>query len=324
MSTSRNQPPIAGAWRRCIHAVWAAAWGVVLAISGGCGTATDCHSETANRVTVVLTFDDGPLAADQSLDNASGASVELLDQLNAILDTLNRRGARAVFYIEGPGDDETGSAVQSLFADGLRSIHDQGHVLGYHAFNHDPAIWSQTLGPPFFGRTAMRSDLVQLTAYLDTTLEVVGANRLEWFTPVYRQPFGGSGISRSEAEAVAQELGWIYHGFVIDSVDWTDNLESDPTLTEGLPFETDTERVEFVRRRIRSGIFRNWDREVIDILFHVNAFTAANLDAWIDEIETAYSQKVDATIELEVPDCYLTTPDAQVDRTLVEDVIRGL
>ena len=77
-------------------------------------------------------------------------------------------------------------------------------------------------------------------------------------------------------------------------------------------------------RRIRSGIFRNWDREVIDILFHVNAFTAANLDAWIDEIETAYSQKVDATIELEVPECYLTTPDAQVDRTLVEDVIRGL
>ena len=71
------------------------------------------------------------------------------------------------------------------------------------------------------------------------------------------------------------------------------------------------------------------DRIAADVLEHgykanVNAFTAANLDAWIDEIETAYSQKVDATIELEVPECYLTTPDAQVDRTLVEDVIRGL
>ncbi|GJM24318.1 MAG: hypothetical protein DHS20C16_07330 [Phycisphaerae bacterium] len=285
---------------------------------------SDCSSDAPDQVTVVLTFDDGPLAADQPLTNASGASDELLQPLRAILDTLERRGVRAMFFIEGPGYDGAGDAGRDLFATGLRAIHDREHVMGYHAFDHDPAIWSQTLGPPLFGRVPMRADLVQLVAYIDSALATVDDNQNEWFAPVFRQPFGGSGISRSEAQIVAQEFGWIYHGFVIDSVDWTDNLESDPAVADGLPIQDETERIDFVRRRIRSGIFRNWDREVIDVLLHVNTFTATNLDTWIDEIETAYSQKSGATIVFDVPECYLTTPDSEVDRTLIEDLIAAL
>ncbi len=298
--------------------------GVAPVLVGGCGVGAACPSGSADQVTVVFTFDDGPLAADQTLANATNDSVELLQPLNSILETLDRRSVRAVFFIEGPGDEDTGEALQGLFANGLEAIHDRGHVLGYHAFNHDPAIWSQTLGPPFFGRIAMQSDLDQLIAYIDAALAMIDADRQDWFADLYRQPFGGSGVSRSEAQAVAQDLGWVYRGFVIDSVDWTDNLESDPALTDGLPFETEAERIEFVRRRIRSGIYRHWDCEVIDILLHVNAFTAANLDTFIDEVEAAYDQKTGATIVFDVPDCYINTPDAQVDRTLVEDLIRGL
>jgi peptidoglycan/xylan/chitin deacetylase (PgdA/CDA1 family) len=307
-----------GAWTAIVPTcVW------LFALVGGCGVGAPCPSNAADQVTVVLTFDDGPLAADQSLENASPAAVELLQPLRTILDTLDRRGARAVFYIEGPGSDDAGEALQSLFANGLEAIHERDHVLGYHAFNHDPAIWSQTLGPPLFGRVPMREDLDRLVAYVDAALAIVDADRDEWFSALYRQPFGGSGISRFEAQVVAQDLGWIYHGFVIDSVDWTDNLESDPGLVAGLPFDDETQRIAFVRRRIRSGIFRHWDREVIDVLLHVNTFTAANLDAWIDEIEAAYSQKAGAAIVFDVPECYLTTPDGTVDRTLVEDLLRS-
>ncbi len=297
---------------------------ILASILCGCGAAANCDNETPEQVAVVLTFDDGPLAADQSLEGASANSVELLQPLGEILATLDRRQVRAAFFVEGSGNAEIGEQVEGIFGDGLRMIHEGNHVLGYHAFDHDPAIWSQTFGPPLYGRVPIREDLDRLVDYIDLALESVDAEREDWFTPIFRQPFGGSGISRSEAQTVVQERGWVYHGFMIDSVDWTDNTESDPALADGLPFETEAERVEFVRRRIRSGIFRNWDREVIDVLLHVNAFTAANLDNWIDEIETAYSQKANATILFDVPECYITTPDARVDRTLIEDLIRGL
>ncbi len=291
---------------------------------GGCDVENTCESESADHVSVVLTFDDGPLAADQSFDGSTSESVELLQPLRDILMTLERRGVRAAFFVEGPGYDVIGDQVAGLFGEGLKEIYEYDHVLGYHAFNHAPAIWSQTLGPPLLGRVAMENDLDRLVAYIDDSLETVGGNQSEWFTPLFRQPFGGSGLSRSEAQTVAIQRGWVYRGFIIDSIDWTDNFESEPALADSLPFETKSERIEFVRRRIRSGIFRNWDRDVIDILLHVNAFTAANLDNWIDEIEASYAQTSNATITFDVPECYVETPDTTVDRTLVEEWIRGL
>ena len=304
--------------RGCIFAGVTSA--CLIAVAPGCGVRATCPGETAEQVTVVLTFDDGPLAADLLIDGAD--STALLRPLASILETLERRGARGVFFIEGPGGDVDGVRVVDDFAEGLRVIHDGGHVLGYHAFRHDPALWSQTLGFPLLGRAQMQSDLDRLVAYLDTALGMIGTNRDDWFTPIFRQPFGGSGLSRTEAQIAAQQRGWIYRGFVIDSVDWTDNIEADPGLAMGLPFETETERIDFVRERIRSGIYRNWDRDVIDILLHVNTFTSDHLDIWIDEIETAYAQRVGATIVFDVPDCYVTTPDATVDRSIVEAVVR--
>jgi peptidoglycan/xylan/chitin deacetylase (PgdA/CDA1 family) len=65
-----------------------------------------------SRRTVALTFDDGPLPG----------------STDRILDTLGELGVRAAFFV-------IGRHVQ-MWPDLVKRIHDEGHVVGNHTFNH--------------------------------------------------------------------------------------------------------------------------------------------------------------------------------------------
>jgi peptidoglycan/xylan/chitin deacetylase (PgdA/CDA1 family) len=305
---------------RCRFLIWPAVlW---LSAASGCGTDPLSHVEEKRATIVVLTFDDGPVAADV-LDPAGTQNMPtLLDPLNAILDTLAQRGLQAVFYVKGPGNRTAGVVLGDTFADGILSIHRAGQVLGYHAYDHDPAIWVRLPVPMSTVRDDMREDLDQLESFLDGLLGPRGLSRGAIFTRVFRQPFGGGGIAQCPAIEVAHERGWTYHGFRIDSVDWTDNADIDPALFVHLPIATEGERVEYVRYRLREGAERNRGLTVVDVLFHVNAFTARHLNDWIDELQTVFAEQTGALPTFSVPDDYLNNDDPVTDMSVICDLLK--
>jgi peptidoglycan/xylan/chitin deacetylase (PgdA/CDA1 family) len=294
---------------------------LLLLITMGCGTDPLCPIEEKRATVVVLTFDDGPVAADVADPAASPDPCTLLNPLHAILDKLQERDLRAVFYVKGTGNEADADVLSGIFADGILSIHRAGHVLGYHAYHHEAALWVRPPVPVSVVREEMREDLDRLEGFVDGVLGPTGFSRETVFTPIFRQPFGGGGIARLPAMEAAHELGWTYHGFRIDSVDWTDNADTDPTLFAHLPIATESDRVEYVRYRLREGAERNRERAVVDVLFHVNAFTAAHLDEWIDELDSAFEHQTGLPRTFGVPDDYLLEDDPAVDLTIICDLL---
>jgi peptidoglycan/xylan/chitin deacetylase (PgdA/CDA1 family) len=294
---------------------------VLMFTGSACVDPDACSSPVPNTTTLVLTFDDGPLPADVDLAATTLSDAELLTPLTDILDTLSARDIPAVFFIEGPGDAATGDVLLAPFGDGLALIHAGGHRLGYHAFAQQQDIWAPIVASPLTGREPMRRDLDTLNAYLDQALAPVELERVEVFAPIFRQPFGGFGTSALQAAAEARSRGWTYRGFLIDIADWTDNVEADPAIVEALPVATDADHLAYTLSLIRAGARRHAERAVVDVLLHVNRFTANHLDAMIDELDRAFTAETGRAVRFAIPNCYLTQDDLAVDRTLLLDAL---
>lgn len=124
----------------------------------------------ADQTTITLTLDDGPLAADVLPDDRSAPVEELLDPLLQILDVLERRGLKAVFYVVAPGDDR----LISTWTEGLQAIHAAGGTLGYHAFDHDALFWIDPLARRPDARAQILADYRQLQTFIDQALTPAG------------------------------------------------------------------------------------------------------------------------------------------------------
>jgi peptidoglycan/xylan/chitin deacetylase (PgdA/CDA1 family) len=298
--------------------------GIGLALFGICGCwegGHPCTPADGSGVHIVLTFDDGPIGAEIADPESSPDPAVLLSSLRQILDGLARQNARGVFYIEGPGSDAAADTLSGVFLEALTAIHDAGHVLGYHCFKHDYETWGAPIAAPVFGRLAMHADLDRLVRFLDTTLEAGGFSQSDFFLPIFRQPFGGLAVTHVQAMLAARDRGWVYHGYLVDSFDWITNAGTDPALVERLHIADEADHVRFVIDRLRQGIERNRERQVIDVLFHVNQFTAAHLDEFVAALQDEAASFSGRPVVFDVPDCYLQVPNGIVDRTFIEDFL---
>jgi peptidoglycan/xylan/chitin deacetylase (PgdA/CDA1 family) len=271
---------------------------------------------------IVLTFDDGPLPADLHPPIAGNTTEQLLEPLRAILLTLAQNGAPAVFFIEGPGQEALDSETHAAFALALGEIHAGGHTIGYHAYDQDPAIWIRPALCPVLAAMPMAADLDRLTRFLDEVAPEAGLQPDQLFEPVFRQPFGGLGISRTPAMLAAAARGWTYHGFRIDSADWMVNADTPRFLAE--PFEEmdESQRVELVVRRLRQGVRRNAGQAaVVDVLFHVNRFTGRHLQTWLDALEDETAAVYGLPAGFSVPQTYIRESDPVVDFSVLEELL---
>gem|GEM_PF-1149985 len=274
---------------------------------------------------IVLTFDDGPLPGDLARPPAEYSADELLQPLRAILDTLERNNATAVFFIQGPGEETLDAEGGAAFATALREMYDGGHTLGYHAYHADPAIWIRPCLFPPLAALPMSADLDRLVAFLDAVALPAGLEPDALFTPVFRQPFGGAGVSRVPAFLAAAARGWTYRGFRIDSADWAQNTDSFPIVAESFAALSEAQYVEYVVQRLQDGLRHTADelqREpgefaVIDVLFHVNSFTAAHLQTWVDTLQGEYQFLYGMTADFAVPEEYVRENNFFVDLSVV-------
>jgi len=274
----------------------------------GCGfTPLPVSNDAEGPINVVITFDDGPLSADTA-DTDS-----LLTPLQDILATLKSYGVQSVFYVKGPGTAERGEQVKTIFADGLRAIKNDGHVLGYHAYNHDVSVWEYSLTFGLANGEAMKRDLQELKTYVDSA-----AGPEISLSPIFRQPYGGGAIRWIEGLRVAGELGLTFHGFVIDSFDWTGNLDADPNLIARMPVDTDENHLAMIQQRFKDEALEHRNDETVDILFHVNHFTARYLGQMLDALKTSFFESSGREVVFTVPEEYLNQSNPWTDMAILE------
>jgi peptidoglycan/xylan/chitin deacetylase (PgdA/CDA1 family) len=284
---------------------------------GGCDNPPPCNSKSAEPVHFILTFDDGPFPADIA-DKEAATPEELLSPLRTILDTLSRRRVQAVFYTAGPGPDAA-AQLTDKFGDGIVAIHQSGHVLGYHAFAHFTYIWANPLLPPGISEPIMDADLDRLVGLIDTSLAPRSMSQGEMFSPIFRQPYGGVAMCSFEGEKIASRRGWAYHGYHIDGGDWLTNADADPAIRDRLGLQDEASSVAYVKSCLRAGAAKNQGCGAVDVLFHVNSFTARNLDIWIDELDAIVGAPLASSFvnsqspKFEVPDAYLHNSDGFID-----------
>jgi peptidoglycan/xylan/chitin deacetylase (PgdA/CDA1 family) len=260
---------------------------------------------------LVLTFDDGPLPADRPEDATE--IDELLAPLRAILDALADARARGVFFVSAGGIDAGDHDLLNAFGRGLVEIHAAGHVLGYHASRHEPSVWMPVGTPPQIALAGMSRDLDELQSIIDDALGLYALPQAMLFAPVFRQPYGGGVLFQGPGRTAARRRGWVYRGYAIDSGDWTGHADAPPAVVARLPVFDDVAHERFTRERLRSGVASTADRAVVDVLFHVNRFTARRLPDWLDELSAAASEFRGEAVEFAVPACYLAESDARVD-----------
>lgn len=306
---------------------------ILTAVITGCGIGlppfqdapTNCTPPDPSQLHLVLTFDDGPFPADRRF-TADDTPDTILASLDEILTVLERRQARAVFYIAvhvaEPADDDIVIKRADVFARGIQSIHDSGHVLGYHAFDHAGQIWANPIPLRALSIARMVADLAKLQAYIDFAIAPTGLSRDELFAPIFRQPFGGDGLCASAGHSAALQMGWTIHGCHVDSGDWTKNLNSDPAVLRRLHVATPDDELKFVRAQLRNGLDAADQRDLLDVQFHVNSFTAAHLDEWIDTLQQEIANQSGAQPILDVPDCYLTHSDPYLDPAIFRSMVR--
>jgi len=282
----------------------------------GCGFQWPRPQTEAEAVSVVLTFDDGPLSADASADHRGEAREALLDPLRQILNVLAMRNLQAVFYIAGPGPTSDAGALQPIWGEGVAAIHAAGHILGYHAFNHSAGIWVAPFEPPALTIEAMTIDLDRLEQYADQALWLFNLSRTEVFRPVFRQPYGGAIVSSREGCRVANERGWTCHGFLIDSLDWLVNADVAPDLRERVLSCAQADTVDVVLEQLRRGAAANGCEPVVDVLLHVNQQTADHLGEWIDTLTIAFAEQGRDAV-FEAPSVYLNTDMPWLDPSLL-------
>lgn len=282
-------------------------------VAAGCLPVAPCPDAAPNGgTTLVLTFDDGPLPADVARFDAPLDAAAALAPLREILATLRRRQLPAVFFVQGPRATTAPRELLAVYSAALFEIHADGHRAGYHGFAPDPRVWIQPLTPPVFAAGVMSRDFDRLETYLDAALAPTGLSRDAVFAPLFRQPFGGAGVSRTAGVLAAAARGWTYRGFALDSTDWIVNADAPLALlaVEELTVAAAAARV---AQRLAQAAGRLRDRPVVDVLFHVNHLTAAHLDEWIDALVSAFAELDGQPPVFDVPACYLSESDAAVD-----------
>lgn len=128
---------------------------------------------------IALTFDDGPSIYTER-----------------ILDTLERCGARATFYVCGKRIDEN--------KDTLKRAYDAGHEIGCHTWTH-PRL-------PSLSRDEIHRELTDTNEAIRTVIGVI--------PKTFRPPYGA--VS-DDVTAVAAELGLPVINWSVDPFDWNNN-----------------------------------------------------------------------------------------------------
>ena len=132
---------------------------------------------TDKRV-VLLTFDDGPKSADTLLP---------------MLDTLDRYEAKAIFFVNGYRVEKN--------PDLLKEIHDRGHAVGNHSWDHIP-----------LGKENSETVRDQIGRVQDIVRELTG-EAPRFFRPPHAS--GGEDVRR-----IAGEFGLLYMTWSNGSLDW--------------------------------------------------------------------------------------------------------
>lgn len=268
--------------------------------AAGCGL-VPASAVPAEQVEVVLTFDDGPLAADLG-------SIEL-DSLKGILEVLERRELQAVFFVAAPDDGK----LNDGWTDGLLAVKDGGHVLAYHAYDHGAAFWTDPFGDAGAAQALMEQDYRRLISFVDSSFGPTGYSSSELFARLFRLPYGGGITGTRDGPAVGQRLGWTCRGYALDSMDWVVHADVEPSTRDALVALAEGSAELLVLDRLYAGGRRLADRPVVDVLFHVNGLTAMHLDAWIDILVTSLTDGGVQHVHFDVPESYLEMTDPAVD-----------
>jgi peptidoglycan/xylan/chitin deacetylase (PgdA/CDA1 family) len=284
---------------------------------GGC-TKDLTSLEKNEPARIVITFDDGPLPADVADPEIVPERETLLVPLEKILDTLNAHDAQAVFYIKGPGTAKAGEILADIFFDGLNEIHSAGHIMGYHAYQHEPSIWGLPLQDSFLRQRKMRKDLQSLASYVETVTK--GEIKL---AEVFRQPYGGDRVCRIDGWTVATSMGLTYHGYDIDSFDWTENTDVNKEIIRDLPVITEEDHMNFIRKKFHEQAIRHADDAVVDVLFHVNHFTADHLGELIDLLREEFEHSTGRSVLFKVPKSYLKYSEPYIDTLILDYIFLG-
>lgn len=138
--------------------------------------------QTADGIRVALTFDDGPGA-----------------ETDDILDILRDADVRAVFCVVGKHVQQHPRLV--------RRIVREGHRLGNHSWDHDPAVWKRGMTA-----AAYEQDLARTSgAILDAAPEA----KISFF----RAPYGAWGAGHLAAR-VAADMGMTPLSWTLSTADW--------------------------------------------------------------------------------------------------------
>lgn len=134
--------------------------------------------ETTDKRVALLTFDDGPKSA---------------DTLGPMLDTLDKYGARAIFFVNGYRVEKN--------PDLLKEIYDRGHAVGNHSWDHIP-----------LGKEKPETVRDQIGRVQDIVEELTG-EAPRFFRPPHAS--GGDDVRR-----IAREFGLLYMTWSNGSLDW--------------------------------------------------------------------------------------------------------
>ncbi len=217
----------------------------------------------------ILTFDDGPLAAD--VVDVSGMSPEqMLAPLRRMLDTLRDHPdgpIEAVFYLRGPDYPWPRHPPRAVFEQGVQWMLAEGHHVGLHAYRHDPDLWWNWISRA----DEIKQDLDQCNEYFKPMLS--GGD-----LTVFRPPYLQGGIP---AWAWAQENGVKYQLVDIDTKDWKHHQDATFPRWENDP-------VGHRDHMLGTLPYRMWFHTLFpganDFLFHVSERTADFLRELIDKI----------------------------------------
>jgi peptidoglycan/xylan/chitin deacetylase (PgdA/CDA1 family) len=181
---------------------------------------------------VTLSFDDGPIPT---------------SALRSILDTLDRHGIKAEFYVLGKEVDSQPAAVKEIAG--------QGHRVQNHSYTH-PNLAS-------LSKAAVRREL-------EKTQESI--KKAAGVTPTkIRPPYGAGGWPPYDRElaAVANELSLTIQNWDIDTEDWKSPKGIGPSK----------------RAMIEREFARKQHQREFNVLMHVLPDTADDLDDFINQLK---------------------------------------
>ena len=130
------------------------------------------------------------------------------DKTPFILDTLDRYGIKATFFLCGVWVDAYPDAVKEIAA--------RGHVIGNHSLTH-----------PHMNRISADEVRAELTA-LDDKIEALTGKR----TSLFRAPFGEY---NDTVVSTVRDMGYEIVQWNIDTVDWKEGRSADTILNAVLP-----------------------------------------------------------------------------------------